>query len=328
MDYTILAYDVLALYSIEPSNIQFIRHNENITFKIVDEVNLKNYLLRIHKPSMEGLLGIQHTLKGINSEVLILQALNHNNLVLAQRPVANNQGDYITKCELDNYNLPCYATILEWIEGDTLNLKMENINELAFSLGKNLALFHRSLKGFKSTVDVIRPIYDTDRIDNAISELKYCVEIDLFSMAQYEIIKSVLLVVKCQMEELRLREDSWGIIHADMQLGNVVVNNNNPSLIDLGFCGFGYYAFDLGSAATCFPSELRQTFLNGYSSEASFTFEDLRYIEGQIFMDTFISYVLFMKDHQRNAWIKTSASNKCDTVCKNFLEGKEVFYSL
>lgn len=328
MDYIIMAKELLTSYSISNPEIQFIRHNENITFKITDGASNKNYLLRIHKPSIEGLFGLQHTLEGIKSEIKILQELNHKGLVYAQKPIANNLGEYITEYKLENFNHPCYATILEWIEGATLTLKEDNIKEMAFTLGQNLALFHKSLKEFKPSKDFIRPIYDIDRIDTAIDELKYCVEVNLFSIEHYDIIKRVLILVKNQMNELNLREDAFGIIHADLQLGNMVVNNDNPCLIDFGFCGFGYYVFDLGSAATSFPSELRQTFLQGYSSKASFSFDDLKYIEGQIFMDTFISYILFMKDKERNSWIKTNALKKCDTVCKDFLEGKEVFYSL
>lgn len=328
MDYTNIVKELLTLYSIHHPIVQFIRHNENITFKITDGVNNKNFLLRIHKPSIEGLFGLQHTFEGIKSEIKILQEINHKGLLHAQKPISNNLGEYITECKLDNFNHPCYVTIVEWIEGCTLTLKEENVKEITFTLGKTLALFHKCLKEFKPSKDLIRPIYDTDRIDSAIEELKYCVEVNLFSMEHYDIIKKVLILVKNQMNELNSREDSFGIIHADFQLGNIVINNNNPCLIDLGFCGFGYYAFDLGSATTIFPNELRKTFLQGYSSEFSFSFDYLKYIEGQIFMDIFISYVLFMRDNQRNSWIKTSSLEICDTLCKDFLEGKEVLYSL
>lgn len=328
MDYINIAKELLRLYSISHPVIQFIRHNENITFKITDGVNNKNFLLRIHKPAIEGLFGLQHTLEGIKTEIKILQEINNKGLLYAQKPIENNLGEYITECKLDNFNHPCYATILEWIEGDTLTLKEHNIKELAFTLGENLALFHKCLKEFKPSKDFIRPIYDADRIDSAIEELKYCVEVNLFSMKDYDIIKEVLILVKKQINELNSREDEFGIIHADFQLGNIVVNNDNPCLIDLGFCGFGYYAFDLGSAATIFPSELRETFLQGYSSKSSFSFHDIKYVEGQVFMDIFVSYVLFMRDDKRNSWIKTSALEICDTLCKDFLDGKEVFYSL
>jgi Ser/Thr protein kinase RdoA (MazF antagonist) len=328
MDYNITAKELLSLYSISEPEIQFIRHNENITFKIIDHVYNKQYLLRIHKPATEGLFGLQHTLEGIKSEIKILQELKRKNLLHSQAPIANNLGEYITEYKLDNVNHPCYATVLEWIEGSTLTLKEDNIKEIAFALGENLALFHECLKEFKPSKDFIRPIYDIDRIDFAIEELKYCVEVNLFSIEHYDIIKKVLILVKNQINELNSRENTFGIIHADMQLGNIVVNNDNPCIIDLGFCGFGYYVFDLGSAATIFPSNLRQTFLRGYSSKYSFSLDDLKYVEGQIFMDTFISYVMFMRDNQRNSWIKASALKKCDTICKDFLEGKEVFYSM
>jgi Ser/Thr protein kinase RdoA (MazF antagonist) len=328
MDYITIAKELLTQYSISAPEIQFIRHNENITFKVTDGLSNKAYLLRIHKPSTEGLFGLQHTFAGLKSEIAILHELNMKGLVDAQKPVANNIGEYITICKLDNYNHPCYATVLEWIEGDTLTLEENNIKEIAFKLGQTLALFHQSLKEFKPSDDFVRPIYDGKRIDSAINDLKYCVEIDLFSMEHYEMIIKVLTLVKKQIDELNAREDAFGIIHADFQCGNIILNKDNPGIIDLGFCGFGYYAFDLGSAATILPSDLRKDFIQGYISKSSFTFDDLKYVEGQIFMDIFISYVLFMRDHDQNAWIKTNAENICETLCKDFIEGKEVFYSL
>jgi hypothetical protein len=112
MDYNIIAKEILALYPISQPEIQFIRHNENITYKVTDMILNKHYLLRIHKPAIEGLFGIQHTLDGIKSEIKILQELQHKDLLQAQIPIANNLGKYITECKQDNYNHPCYATVL------------------------------------------------------------------------------------------------------------------------------------------------------------------------------------------------------------------------
>lgn len=327
MDYNKLAKEILLDYPINEPEIQFIRHNENITYKITDG-DKKNYLLRIHRPVIEGLFGAQHTQEGIQAEVRILKELEAKNLLQVQVPIANSLGEYITKYELDNYNHPCYATVLTWIEGETLTLEDDNIEELAYKLGQNLALFHKSLEGLKPSNNLIRPIYDVKRIDSAIEELQYCVDVDLFSVEHYEIIIKVLQTVKKQIDELDLRDNAFGLIHADIQLGNIVVSNDNPCIIDLGFCGFGYHVFDLGSAATILPANLRKVFLQGYAAKSSFTFEDIRYIEGQIFMDIFISYALFMRDSQSNSWIKDSALDICDTLCKDFLDGKEVFYSL
>ncbi|WP_415841202.1 hypothetical protein [Paenibacillus typhae] len=45
-------------------------------------------------------------------------------------------------------------------------------------------------------------------------------------------------------------------------------------------------------------------------------------------MDIFISYALFVRDPGSNGWIKEHAIKVCGTLCKDFLEGKEVFHLL
>lgn len=327
MDYKILAKKVLSLYPISNPEIEFIRHNENITFKVTDKLCNRHYLLRIHKPAIEGLFGIQHTFEGVKSEIKILQELSKDSGLKVQKPIANCSGEYVTEYSFSEFSSPCYSTLLEWIEGSTLTLKEDNIEEIAFALGQNFALFHKCSREFKPEKDFKRPIYDTDRIDSAIEDLKYCVEVNLFSKEQYDLIKEVLILIKSQIKELDLKGNTWGIIHADIQPGNVVINNGNPCLIDFGFSGFGYYLFDLGSAATIFEGNLRKIFLQGYASKSSFSFEDLKYIEGFVFMDIFITYVMFMRSED-NAWINESATDRCNNVCKKFLAGEEVFYDL
>lgn len=325
MEYSVLAKDVLTAYNVTDPDITFIRHNENITFKIADKLHNKSYLLRIHKPVTEGLLGVQHTFQGLESEMKILEQLNLNSSLLVQNPVANSFGEYVTDSS-EFVGCSCYSTLLEWIDGEILTQKEENIDEIAFKLGENLALFHQCLQQFDQSKNLTRPKYDKDRIDFAIEELRYCVKIDLFTMENYYIIREVLNLVKSQINVLDSKEGSWGIIHADLQSGNIIINKNgNPCLIDFGFCGFGYYLFDLGSAGTSLESSLRNSFLNGYASKAPFSFDNIKYIEGMIFMDSFISYPLFMKEN--NSWIKAHAEKLCNTLCKDFLEGKEVFFS-
>lgn len=145
-------------------------------------------------------------------------------------------------------------------------------------------------------------------------------------MHYYEIFAEVLEVVKGQLNELNAREQQWGLIHADIQLNNVIITEDEPCLIDFCLSGYGYYLFDLGSASSILKSELRGTFLQGYASRTTFSHDDIRYIEGFIFMDIFISYAMFIRDSNRNGWIKEHAA-KIEPLCRNFLDGKEVFYS-
>lgn len=44
-----IATEIISHYSIEKPSVSFIRHNENLTYQVVDESTRKKYLLRIHK---------------------------------------------------------------------------------------------------------------------------------------------------------------------------------------------------------------------------------------------------------------------------------------
>lgn len=45
-------------------------------------------------------------------------------------------------------------------------------------------------------------------------------------------------------------------------------------------------------------------------------------------MDIFISYAMFIRDSNCNGWVIAHAAKICDTLCKDFLDGKVVYYSL
>jgi Ser/Thr protein kinase RdoA (MazF antagonist) len=327
MEHATLVKEIISFYSFENLDIEFIRHNENITFKITDMLHGKRYLLRIHIPVTDGFVGVQNTLEGLQSEMIFLKDLHSNNVIHVQEPVANRFGDYVTVYDTNQFGAPYFATLLTWIEGTTLTLKEDNTEGIVFILGEELAALHEFTRCYRPIQNLIRPVYDVKRIDFAITELQCGVDSGLYSTEQYEIIKEVLEIVKRQIIELDFRNNSWGLIHADLQLGNVIINNGRLSLIDFSLCGYGHYLFDLGSASSIIPTELRSAFLNGYSSKSSFTMEDLRYIEGLIFMDIFISYCFFIRDSKSNGWIKANAAEICGTLCKDFIQGKAVYYS-
>lgn len=83
---------VLLHYSfIEPIN-EFIRHNENITFRVINKRDNRKYILRIHKPIFDGFLGLQHTRDGLQSEMVFLREIDQKNILKVQRPVVNQEG--------------------------------------------------------------------------------------------------------------------------------------------------------------------------------------------------------------------------------------------
>jgi Ser/Thr protein kinase RdoA (MazF antagonist) len=326
MNYEVYAADVVSQYNISKPQIHFIRHNENITYKITDGLNSKSYLLRIHTPITKGLTGVQHTLEGLNSEIQLLQYLNGNQSLKAQRPVSNYKGQYVVPYIHQDIPSPCYATLLEWIEGSTLTLKEDNLEDIVFAIGEKLAVFHEASRLFKPEKGFVRPVYDMKRLETAIRDLYYGVEAGIFSLEQYQLMQKTADMVMKYTKDLDTSDNAWGIVHADIQCGNIVIHNGEPCFIDFCLSGYSYYLFDLGSAATILEAPLRNTLFRGYASKTSFSFNDIKYIECMVFADIFISYMLFIYDVKYKDWLREKIETLCSDICSKFVEGEEVFY--
>ncbi len=322
------ARKVLESYPVAEPVIEFIRHNENLTYSITDRGSGRTYLLRIHEPVTKGLFGIQHTLEGLQSEVLLLQELGHNHVLQVQMPVRNSFGEYVTEVPPEENGSPCYATLLEWIDGNTFTQEEAQLDEIVYNIGVNLARLHNFARSSATLKNLHRPVYGMERIDTALEELRYGVEAGLYRLEHYEIMSEVLSRVKGLMRELDSKEGTWGLIHADFQKGNIIINERGePCFIDFCLSGYGHYLFDIGSASWLFESKQRDKFLEGYSSETSFHTESLRCVEGLMLMDVFVSYVFFIRDSQRNGWIKNDMVQKIE-LCKEWLAGKDIYDSL
>ena len=69
--------NVLEEYGIIQSEITFLRHNENKTFKVIDRTN-NAYLFRVHQPATENLLGLQHKKEGLQYEMQLLYNISQD----------------------------------------------------------------------------------------------------------------------------------------------------------------------------------------------------------------------------------------------------------
>jgi Ser/Thr protein kinase RdoA (MazF antagonist) len=109
-----MLYQALKLYDLKQPETEFIRHNENITYKITDID--KKYLLRIHKPiegfSPNTLTDYSHS-ELISSEIEIISALKNGTDLSVQTPISGLDGNFV---QTILNNIP--VTLLEWVEGE------------------------------------------------------------------------------------------------------------------------------------------------------------------------------------------------------------------
>ncbi len=93
MDYTKCFKEVILNYSFNDPIVEFIRHNENITYKVTENATEDTYLLRMHKPITKNMQGLQNTGEAIQSELEYLLAWSSHSELPVQIPIPNINGE-------------------------------------------------------------------------------------------------------------------------------------------------------------------------------------------------------------------------------------------
>jgi Ser/Thr protein kinase RdoA (MazF antagonist) len=83
--------------------------------------------------------------------------------------------------------------------------------------------------------------------------------------------------------------ETFGLIHADLRLANLMVDGETLTAIDFDDCGFGWWAYDLASALSFIETDPRlpdliAVWLEGYSRVAALRGEDRAMIPSLIFL--------------------------------------------
>lgn len=130
--------EALGLYGLKQPQVELIRHNENMTYKI-NEAN-KKYVLRIHK-RIDGFSTDLHDMKLnhielVQGELDIISALKNGTDIRMQTLVYGLNGNPV---QILSNGIP--ATLLEWVEGQTVE-SIGMTPEILKNSGKLMAKMH------------------------------------------------------------------------------------------------------------------------------------------------------------------------------------------
>jgi len=261
---------------IEP-RLTFIRHNDNVTYRVTT-ANSKAYLLRIHIP-ITAALGTHGADYGmVNSEVTWMLALAKETNLTIPKPKRNRLGELVTRLQnIDGTAINC--TLLSWIEGEPYQQDLES-QATAYRIGLLLATMHNQASNWKYPVGFVRPKRDEVYFENMLNNIHPAVTDGRISQPDYvELSKSVALLTDL-MGGLDESPDNYGIMHADTHKGNLLYHQGKIRIIDFSFCALGNYMFDLGICFGDMKTELHQFCLQGYEKYRPLPENHVRLIEG------------------------------------------------
>ncbi len=259
-----LARQVLSEYGLRGYNLHFIRHSDNVTFK-VNAPSGGEFLLRLHIPITEAMGAHGTDLAMVRSELMWLEALNQQTNLVLQRPVRNQAGDLVTQLPQDNQEVPVNCTLLRWIDGRPYHRDLET-EETAYQIGEIMATLHNHASQWQAPKSFQRPKRDKAYFEGVLKEIQPAVEDGRITPDEYALLERAIQLLIVMMDRLEVNQGTHGIIHGDGQKGNMLIHHGRIRLIDFSFCATGHFMFDLGICLSDMNESLHPSFLKGYQS--------------------------------------------------------------
>ena len=256
-----LANKALTLWPIpDDCNATLINVSENITYLVESAAGFKA-VLRVHRENY-------HTKRAIECELAWIEALGESKAVVTPGHYLGKNGEAIQIGRVEELNSQRYMVLFHFVEGEQpdesgdLNKPFEELGELAakthihsisWPKPKN---FERLIWDFSSVFGQ-NPTWGNWRDGPDITE------------NQMKILEVAQRKIKSRLEDFGMGKERFGLIHADMRLANLLIDENGTRLIDFDDCGMGWFLYDFAAAVSFFEDDpripdLKKSWVRGY----------------------------------------------------------------
>jgi Ser/Thr protein kinase RdoA (MazF antagonist) len=259
------AQQALRLYGLEAARLTFIAHSENVTYRV--DTAEERFLLRMHVPHHPGAIcaGTQ-TEAMISSELLWLEALRRDAALPVPDPFADSEGRRVNLVAVQGELKPVPVTLMRWMEGrfPGTQLTLDHCRRA----GTLMAHLHNHSAQWTPPPAFQRPAWDLASFECALSEMEELTHRPSVYLAltrdQVRVFRKCAERISETMRSLGTERTLWGLIHADLHLGNLLFHRGEARAIDFSRCGYGHFVYDIAECCRFIGVERRRAFAAGY----------------------------------------------------------------
>lgn len=285
--------------------------SENATYMVKDKATDKNLgVLRVSRPGY-------HTLSELNSEMSWLRQINDYTPLVVANPIEGKNGDPVQKIKGGDGNI-YFCVICDYLPGsepDESNLsKIVKDFEM---LGETTAYLHRQASIWNGTKTIDRIEWTYDNIIGKTPVWGRWQDFDGITDEIEDMFDEACRIIRKRLKRYGRTPENWGLIHADLRLANILVEDETIKVIDFDDCGFGWYLHDLASSISFIEHkkivpDLINAWLKGYKKVMPFSDTDFEEI------DTFI----LMRRLQLMAWLAShKESGPVEELSIGYIDG-------
>jgi Ser/Thr protein kinase RdoA (MazF antagonist) len=258
---------------------RLLNHSENHTF-LVENAAGQAFSLRVHRPGYQSRASIQ-------SELAWLQALRRDTGLPVAEPIPGRDGQLLQAFKQPD-GQPRLAVLFAFAAGQEPRPDGD-LEELFVTLGGFAARMHQQVIAWQQPAGFVRQLWSAETILAADG-----------LWGDWRIAPGVTPPIRSVLDRLdtALRRDlaaygtapeRFGLIHADMRLGNLLVDGDAVTLIDFDDCGFCWFAYEFAAAISFHETHasvpgLKAAWLKGYCAIRSLSAIDIAAMETMVLL--------------------------------------------
>ena len=246
-------------------SITMINLSENATYK-VEASDGRKWALRLHR---EG----YHSKAAIASELAWLMDLRSQAVVVTPQPVKGSNGEIIQEVSGRYAVLSDWETGAEPGIGQDLSKPFEILGEITACMHgharawKRPGFFTRFTWDFETSLGEAKPHWGRWRDGMGVDG------------AKEKLFARTVGVIGKRLAAYGQGNERFGLIHCDLRLANLLIDDGSVKVIDFDDCGFGWYMYDAATPVSFYEHEpqvpdLIEAWKTGYRKVLALSKED------------------------------------------------------
>lgn len=255
-----LAAAALPRWGIAPdADVRVLNHSENITYLVTAPDTGTRTVLRLHRPGY-------HSDAAIHSELAWLEALRNDVGIETAAPVPAIDGSVLQILNSPEIDAPRRAVMFTFLEGHepsgALDAEMEQLGEIT-------ARLHLHARGWRPPDGFTRFAWDYETMLGSRPHWGRWRDGLGVSGSTEALLGRLDATLRRRLAAFGSGADRRGLIHADLRLANLLLDQGRVKVIDFDDCGHSWFLYDYGTALSFIEDrpdvpELTQSWLRGY----------------------------------------------------------------
>lgn len=232
-----------------PSGCTVVLHNlsENATFRI-EAPDGRRLALRVHRQGYQSRAAIE-------SELAWAVDLRRSGVAVTPRPIAGPDGELVQSVQAGPSGHPHHTVLFDWESGREPGIG-DDLADSFVALGEIAARMHVHARNWQ------RPSWFTRLTWNFATALgedrphwgRWRDGIGMDRNAE-RLFRRTVDLIGHRLASYGAGRDRFGLIHSDLRLANLLIDDGTVKVIDFDDCGFSWYMYDAATPVSFYEHE-------------------------------------------------------------------------